>query len=164
MKTSNTKDRLTVVLTAAEVNELSKHHVGPTTWKLSQSGPFEFHISAAPNGSGSSFSVYPAGDKSCLSLAFTDRAPSLRNRYWGMSEVEQVSIRKDGLLFVPDTSKLVRKINKSKPAPTPSVASRPVTLDEFRQAVETINLFSAQHDDALVLDVRDGQLRAMMEF
>jgi len=172
MKTSNLENGLRLMLTQAEVDEIHDKMGMVNFWTIKQTGPLEFMVIQAEEGQGVQFTV-GYGDFA-NSLQFSrDRPKTIASRVWGMTDVKSMTVLRQGVRFEPDMSK--EPIRRSRGTEAERIHKRAevlsgskddgalMSLRDFTQAVDRVNKFVTENESHVVLDVKSGLLKFLVE-
>lgn len=177
MKTSNIEGGLRVMFTQAEMDEIHDKCGMVSFWSLKQTGPLELMLIPAEDGKGlamgKGYSDTPHG------IQFkADRPKTFTSRYWGMAECKSVAVLRQGVKFEPDMSQPV--IRRPRATEAERVHTRATSWDtalaearkdsgalmslrEFTTAVDLVNQFVTENAGHVVLDVKSGLLKFLVE-
>lgn len=176
------KHGLALALTQVEMDEVNEKCGLVHFWAVKQTGPNEFMYEPAAEGDGVRVSVYAA--RATPHQIRTVHVPkTLRGggREWGMSDVREAAIVRSGIKFTPDMSKPKQERERGSDAErihrraeklaitgrwTEAEArdqGHLMSLREFTTAVDMVNKFVTENEGHVVLEVRNGMLKFLVE-
>lgn len=175
MMCSNTNLTMAVCFTQAEVDEINDKCGMVQFWAVKQTGPSELMFEPAAEGEGVRMSGYDSSG--CVKLMQARKRPkTLIGRVWGMAQVKELAIVRSGIKFTPDMSRTPRTVNRGTDAerihdrarqlgeaPVRKDVGALMSLREFTQAVDAVNTFVTQNEGHVVLEVRNGLLKFLVE-
>lgn len=161
MQCSNTPKAFSVAITDPEWEQIKALNGPEARYVVKQSSPVEFAL--ATSDVGAVFTPYKGRDKHHHILRTIRRPPVLKNKFWGMIAVKDAQLIRHKIKITPDTSKLhIERMVSERTQKTP-IHKESVSLPEFRYAVDTVNRFLTENEGHVVLDIKSGLLKFLVE-